>query len=280
MESSRRSGTGAGAAMNGRPRTCGTRSGHGRAPSARAPIGTVPTSSDGSQRVSVKCLANVTDELRELVPTVKRREGRQDQPLPPLGAVLAVDSTLFETYSNPNRRIVSDPDARWGLKHSAKSKDGKEVYGFGYKMHLISDATHGVPLAFIITPANVGDSTQLPASPLGLMVLSVLRVVQVTKSCSSHQFFQSLMPLPSKIDNLVLLPASVWIWNLLNVQEPRFRTQTHMVMHLQLVEARDFRDFNRRRARIPFNITQYGLYQILKSPHPLHPCLLLLLRLF
>ena len=109
-----------------------------------------------------QCLVNVTDELRELAPTVKRREGRQDQPLPPLGAVLAVDSTLFETYSNPNRKVVSDSDARWGLKHRAKAKDGKQEWGFGYKMHLISDATHGVPLAFTITPANENDSTQLP----------------------------------------------------------------------------------------------------------------------
>ena len=111
---------------------------------------------------SDRLLVNVTDELREMVPTVKRRKGRQDQPMPPLGAVLAVDSTLFETYSNPNRKVVSDSDARWGLKHSAK--DGKQEWGFGYKMHLISDATHGVPLAFTITPANVSDSTQLSAA--------------------------------------------------------------------------------------------------------------------
>ena len=78
-----------------------------------------------------QCLVNTNDKMRELAPTVKRREGRQDQPLPPLGAVLAVDSTLFETYSNPNRKVVSDPDARWGLKHSARSKEGKEVFGFG-----------------------------------------------------------------------------------------------------------------------------------------------------
>ena len=110
-----------------------------------------------------QCLVSATGELRELVPAVKRRDGRQDQPLPPLGAVLAVDSTLFLSYSNPNRKVVSDPDARWGLKHSAKTKDGKKEWGFGYKMHLISDATHGVPLAFTITPANENDSTQLPA---------------------------------------------------------------------------------------------------------------------
>ena len=81
-----------------------------------------------------QCLVNATDELRGLVPAVKRREGKQDQPLPPLGAVLAVDSTLFLSYSNPNRKVVSDPDARWGLKHSAKAKNGKKEWGFGYKM--------------------------------------------------------------------------------------------------------------------------------------------------
>ena len=112
-----------------------------------------------------QCLVNVTGELRGLVPAVKQRKGRQDQPLPPLGAVLAIDSTLFETYGNPNRRTVndtvSDPDARWGLKNSAKAKDGKKEWGFGYKMHLVSDATHGVPLAFTVTPANESDSTQL-----------------------------------------------------------------------------------------------------------------------
>ena len=109
-----------------------------------------------------ECLEAATDELRGLVPTVKRRKGRQAQPLPPLGAVLAIDSTLFLTYSNPNRPVVSDPDARWGVKHSARTKDGDTEWGFGYKMHLVSDATHGVPLAFTITPANESDSTQLP----------------------------------------------------------------------------------------------------------------------
>ena len=30
-------------------------------------------------------------------------------------------------------------------------------------MHMVSNATHGVPLAFIVTPANESDSTQLPS---------------------------------------------------------------------------------------------------------------------
>ncbi len=109
-----------------------------------------------------QCFVDATEELRWLVPAVKQREGRQDQPLPPLGMVLAVDSTLFLTYANPNRKVVRDPDARWGVKHSSRTKDGDKEWGFGYKMHLVSDATHGVPLAFTITPANENDSTHLP----------------------------------------------------------------------------------------------------------------------
>ena len=108
------------------------------------------------------CFRSVTSQLHRLVPKVKKRPGKQDQPLPPLGAVTAVDSTLFETYANPNRPVVSDSDARWGVKHSSRSKEGHTEWGFGYKLHMISDAIHGVPLSFTITPANANDSPQLP----------------------------------------------------------------------------------------------------------------------
>ena len=108
-----------------------------------------------------ECLVKTTNELRHLVPAVKHRKNKQDQPLPPLGVVTAIDSTLFESYANPNRKVVKDRDARWGVKHSSRTKEGKTEWGFGYKMHLVSDATHGVPLTFTITPANANDSTQL-----------------------------------------------------------------------------------------------------------------------
>ena len=109
-----------------------------------------------------ECLTKLTNEVRELVPTVKRRPQRQDQPLPPLGAVLAIDSTLFETYANPKRPVMSDPDVRWGVKHSSRAKDGDTEWGFGYKLHMVSDATHGVPLVFTVTPANASDFPELP----------------------------------------------------------------------------------------------------------------------
>ena len=109
-----------------------------------------------------RCFTGITDQLKRLVPKVKKRPGKQDQPLPPLGTITAVDSTLFETYSNPNRKVVSDSDARWGVKHSSRAKEGSKEWGFGYKMHMVSDATHGIPLGYTITPANASDSTELP----------------------------------------------------------------------------------------------------------------------
>ena len=96
-----------------------------------------------------QCLVGLTNKLRKALPS--------------LGKVVAIDSTLFPSYSNPNRRHVSDPDARWGLKHSARAKVGGEEFGWGYKMHLLSDTTHGLPLDFIITPVIQGDSPMLPS---------------------------------------------------------------------------------------------------------------------
>ena len=80
--------------------------------------------------------------------------------IPDLGESVAIDSTSIEAFANPNRKVVVDPDAKWGVRHSARSnsKDGTE-YFFGYKMHTLADANHGVPLGFIITPGNRNDTT-------------------------------------------------------------------------------------------------------------------------
>ena len=69
-----------------------------------------------------ECLVKATNDLRHMVPAVKHRKNQQDQPLPPLGAVTAIDSTLFESYANPNRKVVKDRDARWGVKHSSRTR--------------------------------------------------------------------------------------------------------------------------------------------------------------
>ena len=91
-------------------------------------------------------LAKTADRLREY--------------LPDLGEEVAVDSTMVETNSNPNREPVSDLDAGWGLKHSA-SAPGGEAWVFGYKVHLVADANHDIPLAVAVTTGSQSDMTYL-----------------------------------------------------------------------------------------------------------------------
>lgn len=97
------------------------------------------------------CLASLTDQLAEQ--------------LPGLGEKVAVDSTTVRSHSNPGRKNaagqVSDPEASWTVKPSARSHDGREWH-FGYKYHLMADATYGVPLYGYTTTASLGDSPELP----------------------------------------------------------------------------------------------------------------------
>ena len=146
------------------------------------------------QALVKQCLATATEELRDLVPAVKTRKGRQDQPLPPLGEIVAIDSTLFKAHANPYRKPVADPDANWGAKHSSRTRGDETVMEFGYKMHLLSDATHGVPLDFIITPANANDSVTLPTvlkkslNTFSWLQPSVLLADRGYDSLENHQF--------------------------------------------------------------------------------------------
>ena len=94
-------------------------------------------------------IAHITDQLKT--------------ELPDLGNVVAVDSTAVHSYSNPNRKVKSDPEAKWGVKHTARGKDGKVTdWFYGYKAHVVSDATYGIPLANITTQGNANDTTYLP----------------------------------------------------------------------------------------------------------------------
>ncbi len=100
-----------------------------------------------------ECLDNLVNKLREL--------------LPGFGARLAIDSTDILAYSNGNREHPSDQDARWGAKKKSgnkgegKKKEADTYYWFGYKLHLVIDAVYELPMAFILTPANESDTTQM-----------------------------------------------------------------------------------------------------------------------
>ena len=101
-----------------------------------------------------QCLNKITDQI--------------GPKLPNFGKVLATDATVFETYGNPDRRTVNgdpsgDMDARWGYKNSVKTKDKEGTeWCFGYRMHALADAIYGIPLGFILTPANINDTRLLP----------------------------------------------------------------------------------------------------------------------
>ena len=94
-----------------------------------------------------ECFTSITNKLKVLLPN--------------LGQEVAVDSTAVRTHANPNRKTQSDPEATWTAKNSAKAKAGKDWY-FGYKLHMVADANHGIPLATKITTASANDSPELP----------------------------------------------------------------------------------------------------------------------
>ena len=83
--------------------------------------------------------------------------------IPGLGNEVAVDSTTVRSHCNPNRKRVSDPEASWTAKNSARAKEGGKEWHHGYKVHMVADANHGVPLAHIVTTAKRNDSPELPA---------------------------------------------------------------------------------------------------------------------
>lgn len=94
------------------------------------------------------CLAEVTEELRRVIPN--------------LGRHVAVDSTAVVAYGNPHGKRRGDPDAAWGVKHSARARADGVEYFYGYKLHAAVCADHGVVLSFVVTPGNRSDSPELP----------------------------------------------------------------------------------------------------------------------
>ncbi len=94
------------------------------------------------------CFAALTERLKDLIPD--------------LGREVAIDSTVVRTHSNPNRKRISDPEASWTAKNSTRAKEGGKEWSFGYKVHMVADANHGVPLAQFVTTAKRNDSPELP----------------------------------------------------------------------------------------------------------------------
>ena len=103
-------------------------------------------------------LATYADLIDDAITSIVN--GLHDE-LPDLGSRVAIDSTAIRTYSNGNRKVVSDPDASWGYKNSSKTKGGKPEKFFGYKAHMITDVTYGIPLSVSTGKSGGNDFTTL-----------------------------------------------------------------------------------------------------------------------
>ncbi len=91
-----------------------------------------------------QCLNQMTSELRTL--------------LPGFGEVVAVDSTPVRSHCNPNKQLVSDPEAGWIAKGgSGKNKDWR----FGYRLHMVVDANFELPISKKLTLAKVQDVQEM-----------------------------------------------------------------------------------------------------------------------
>ena len=142
------------------------------------------------QRIIADVFLECGDEIERL-----REAGIVPEDKPPLGESLVMDSTDVEAWARPGRKSrqtgeekpSKDPHARWGHRtaknlRSAKPSSGKRGKGssskkgagagkgtesgrkeskdelyFGYKVNIIADANHGLPMFGVTRPANASD---------------------------------------------------------------------------------------------------------------------------
>lgn len=88
--------------------------------------------------------------------------------LPDLGKQLAQDATHLRTNARGKQDPAesADPEATWGVKTKhATRKDGssyeRTFAWFGYKLHLLVDTEHELPVAYTMTTASEDDAKQI-----------------------------------------------------------------------------------------------------------------------
>lgn len=94
------------------------------------------------------CFTRLLQRLRERLPDLG-------------GRVLALDSTDVHAWANGRRRKPADPDASWSAKGGGGPSGQDKYWWFGYKVHLLVDAIHELPLALTVTTAKAYDGHQV-----------------------------------------------------------------------------------------------------------------------
>ena len=75
--------------------------------------------------------------------------------LPGFGERVALDSSTLKGWVNGGKPKPSDPEAGWSVK---RNTHGKTEFVLGYKLHLLVDCEHEVPIAANVSPGNVHDA--------------------------------------------------------------------------------------------------------------------------
>ncbi len=148
----------------------------------------------------IKTLSRHTDLLEGVLNSIT---GELRKRIPDLGAEVAVDSTAVRTHANPHprKRGLFDPEASWTAKNSAHAPEGKEWH-YGYKVHMLADTVHGIPLAQIVTTAKRNDSPYLPRladkarSQLPWLDMKVLMADKGYDAFSNHEYLVNKAILP------------------------------------------------------------------------------------
>lgn len=74
--------------------------------------------------------------------------------LPNFGKSVAIDSTDIKAWANGAKSKTTDPHASWGAKLDTA---GKKKFYFGYKLHLLVDTEHELPIAASVATASIHD---------------------------------------------------------------------------------------------------------------------------
>lgn len=80
---------------------------------------------------------------------------------PRFGKSVAIDSTDLKAWSNGGKAHKADKDAGWVVKLDTQ---GKKKFVWGYKLHMMVDTLHEIPITVNVTQGNYADIRQ--ATPL------------------------------------------------------------------------------------------------------------------
>nr|WP_227765664.1 transposase [Zhaonella formicivorans] len=117
--------------------------------------------------VYTRFLKSIVEYTEELDNILDRLVEQLQEILPEFGKRLAIDSKAISSYAKQQNKNQTpdgrrDTDADYGKKeYKGVTEDGrlweKIIKWFGYKLHLVVDATYELPVAFKVTKASASD---------------------------------------------------------------------------------------------------------------------------